>query len=128
MGKYLIAAVDDMFFAAKIRATADELGLDVRFVRSAKAALDMARSKLPSLIVADLHSEKCEPFSLAEQLKADEALRAVPLLGFFSHVQIELQQRAQLSGYDRVMPRSAFSKQLPEILGQYTDGGDRRRC
>jgi hypothetical protein len=47
----------------------------------------------------------------------DESLRAVPLLGFFSHVQTELQQRAKEAGFDRVMPRSAFSKNLAEILG-----------
>jgi PleD family two-component response regulator len=116
MGKYVIAAVDDMFFASKIRAAAEHVGVDVRFAKSASAAIETAREELPSLIVADLHSEKCDPFNLAEQLKSDEQLRAVPLVGFFSHVQTALQQRAVQSGYDRIMPRSAFSKHLPEIL------------
>jgi CheY-like chemotaxis protein len=80
-------------------------------------ALEAARVEEPSLILADLHAQKCDPFALAEQLKADEALRAVTLVGFFSHVQTQLQQRAEQSGFDRVMPRSAFSKNLPEILG-----------
>ncbi len=78
--------------------------------------MDVARNDKPSLIIADLHSQKCDPFSLAERLKADETLRAVPLIGFFSHIHTALQQRAQQSGYDRVMPRSAFTKYLPEIL------------
>ncbi|HEX8922686.1 MAG TPA: hypothetical protein VF766_14520, partial [Pyrinomonadaceae bacterium] len=69
-----------------------------------------------------LHAQKCDPFALAEQLKADETLRNVPLLGFFSHVQTALQQRAKQAGYDRVMPRSAFTKFLPEIL---VDGGSK---
>ena len=117
MTKPVIAAVDDMFFAAKIRAVAEHLGVRVRFIRSADEALEAAREELPSLILADLHAQKCDPFILAEQLKADESLRAVPLVGFFSHVQTELQQRAEQAGYDRVMPRSAFTKRLPEILG-----------
>lgn len=116
MGKYVIAVVDDMFFASKIRATAEGMNLNVRFVRSAEALLKAAREELPSLVIADLHSQKCDPFNLAEQLKADEQLRAVPVLGFFSHVQTELQQRAQQAGFDRVLPRSAFSARLPEIL------------
>ncbi|HEV7376996.1 MAG TPA: hypothetical protein VGN95_19930 [Pyrinomonadaceae bacterium] len=116
MGKYLIAAVDDMFFASKIRATAEHLGLDVRFAKSVEAVIETARAELPSLIIADLHSEKCDPFNLAEQLKADEQLRAVTLIGFFSHVQTALRERAEQSGFDRIMPRSAFSKHLPEIL------------
>jgi PleD family two-component response regulator len=116
MEKYVIAAVDDMFFAAKIRATASHLGLDVRFAKSVEALIETAREELPLLIIADLHSEKFNPFKLAERLKADEQLRGVTLLGFFSHVQTALQQRAAQAGFNRIMPRSAFSKHLPEIL------------
>jgi CheY-like chemotaxis protein len=116
MSRYVIAVVDDMFFASKIRATAEGMDLTVRFLRSAEALLAAARTELPALVIADLHSQKCDPFSLATQLKADEQLRAVPLLGFFSHVQTDLQQQAEQSGFDRVLPRSAFSARLPEIL------------
>ena len=116
MGSYVLAAVDDMFFATKIRGTAEALGLEVRFSRSADDAIEKAREDLPTLIIADLHSVKCDPFNLAEQLKTDERLRDVPLIGFFSHVQTELKERAERSGFDRVMPRSAFSKNLAEIL------------
>ena len=116
MSKSVIAVVDDMFFASKIRAVADGSEVRVRFVRSATEALEAARADKPSLIIADLHARKCDPFKLAEQLKADETLRSIPLLGFFSHVKTELKQSAEEAGYDRVMPRSAFSKHLPEIL------------
>ena len=120
MSKPVIAVVDDMFFASKIRATAQHLGVPLHFARSTDEALEVAREIEPSLIIADLHAQKCDPFSLAEQLKADEILRAVPLVGFFSHVQTALQQRAEQSGYDRVMPRSFFTKHLPEILESTT--------
>jgi CheY-like chemotaxis protein len=53
---------------------------------------------------------------LARRLKADQQLRSIPLLGFFSHVQTELQCQAEAAGFDRVIPRSAFSKYLGEIL------------
>jgi PleD family two-component response regulator len=118
MSQYVIAAVDDMFFASKIKAAAEHHAVEVRFLRSRDALIAAARTDPPSLIIVDLHSERCEPFSLAEQLKADEALRSIPLLGFFSHVQTALQRRAEESGFDRVMPRSAFTKNLSEILQQ----------
>src|SRR5437763_11036994 len=116
MGKLVLGAVDDLFFAAKIRATAEQLGLDVRFAKSAEDVLEKARRESPALIIADLHSTKCDPFGLARRIKADESLQGTPLIGFFSHVQTELQERAEQSGFDRVMPRSQFSKNLPEIL------------
>lgn len=117
MSRFVLAAVDDMFFASKIRAVAEHLEVKVRFTRSAAEAVEVARQERPALVVADLHATGCDPFNLAELLKADKDLHSVPLLGFFSHVQTELRRRAEQSGYDRVMPRSAFSKNLPEILG-----------
>jgi CheY-like chemotaxis protein len=68
------------------------------------------------MIICDLHSQKVDPMELAKQLKADEQLRSIPLLGFFSHVQTELQHRAEAAGFDQVMARSAFSKYLGDIL------------
>ncbi len=116
MSKPVIAAVDDMFFASKIRAVAEGLGLEVRFVRSAADAVAAARSEEASLVVADLHSERIDQLELAREFKADETLRAITLVGFFSHVETALQQRAAAAGFDRVLPRSSFSKNLPEIL------------
>jgi CheY-like chemotaxis protein len=40
----------------------------------------------------------------------------VPVVGFFAHVETELQQRARAVGFDRVLARSAFTQQLVEIL------------
>jgi CheY-like chemotaxis protein len=116
MPRSIIAVIDDLFFASKIRGTAEELEVTVGFARSVDGALDAARHNPPTLMICDLHSQKVDPMDLAKQLKADEQLRSIPLLGFFSHVQVELQQQAAAAGFDRVMPRSAFSKNLAEIL------------
>jgi CheY-like chemotaxis protein len=113
---HIIAAVEDLFFASKIRATAAHLGLEVSFVKSASSALEAARQKRPSLIIVDLQAQKCEPFALARQLKKDQQLKGIELVGFFSHVQTQLMSEAQAAGYDRVLPRSAFTKHLSDIL------------
>jgi len=61
---------------------------------------------------------------LARELKADDELRQIKLLGFFSHVQTELQRNALAAGFDKVIPRSVFARDLPEILAaDYTDTG-----
>lgn len=112
----IVAAVDDMFFRAKIRTTAEHLDVEVDFVRSTDAAIESAKKNHPALIIIDLHSLRYDFVQLAEGLKGDDESRAVPILGFFSHVEIELKRRAEQAGIDRVLPRSAFTKQLPEIL------------
>lgn len=117
MKRRVLAAVDDLFFAAKIRATAEHFGVEVVFPRSLEALGEAARADAPALVIVDLHLRSYDPFAVARRFKADVALHGeAPLVGFFSHVQVELQSRALAAGFDRVLPRSAFTKRLPEIL------------
>ena len=116
MTRNVIAVVDDLFFASKIRGTGEQVGITVSFARTVDALIESAHRDLPALIICDLHSTRVDPFAMARQLKADETLRAIPLLGFFSHVQTEIQQQAEEAGFDRVIPRSAFTRDLVAIL------------
>ena len=116
MTRTVIAVVDDLFFASKIRGTGEQLGITVRFARTAEALAEAARRDQPALIICDLHSQKIDPNELARQLKADHELSSIPLLGFFSHVQTELQGQAVQAGFDKVLARSAFNANLSRIL------------
>ena len=116
MTRTVIAVVDDLFFASKIRGTAEQLGVSVNFPRSKDAVVEAARGGQASLIIVDLHSHKIDAIQLARQLKASAELSSIPLVGFFSHVQNELQAEAESAGFDRVLPRSAFARNLSEIL------------
>ena len=124
MSVIVISVVDDMFFASKIRAVAEAAGVEISFPRSQEAVVSKARETKPGLIVVDLHNQRIEPVALARELKADDELRQIKLLGFFSHVQTELQRNALAAGFDKVIPRSVFARDLPEILAaDYTDTG-----
>jgi CheY-like chemotaxis protein len=114
MSRTVIAVVDDMFFASKIRATAEALGVNVSFPRSKDAVIEKLQQGQPDLILMDLHNQKIDPVELAKEIKTQE--EAVTLLGFFSHVEVELQQHALSAGFDRVIPRSVFARDLAEIL------------
>lgn len=116
MNRRVIAAVDDLFFASKIRGTAEQLNVTVEFAKRAETLFDLAKAETPDLIILDLNSEKLAAVALARDLKADETLRRVPLVGFLSHVQTDLRREAEEAGVERVMPRSAFTKFLPQIL------------
>ena len=116
MTRNIIAVVDDIFFASKIRGTAEQVGVAVAFARSADGVSEIIHQQAPSLIICDLHSQKINPIELAKTLKAKEDTKSIPLLGFFSHVQTELQREAQMAGFDRVIPRSVFASSLITIL------------
>jgi CheY-like chemotaxis protein len=111
-----IAVVDDLFFASKIRGTADALRLTVGFPRTLDSLIESANSEPPGLIICDLNATRIDPITLSQRLKADDSLRSIPLIGFFSHVDTELQRRAIEAGFDQVMPRSVFANKLPQII------------
>ena len=114
MTRTVIALVDDMFFASKIRATAEALGVSVSFPRSMEGLVEKLRQNPPDLIIADLQNQKLDVVELAKAIKEEND--EVPLLGFFSHVEVELQRKALSSGFDQVIPRSVFSRDLSQIL------------
>ena len=116
MSGVIIAIVDDMFFKSKIRAVAEAVGTEISFPRNKDALFQKAREAKPQLIIVDLHNQKIESAALATELKSDEELRAIPLLGFFSHVETELQRNALAAGFDQVIPRSVFARDLSKIL------------
>jgi CheY-like chemotaxis protein len=122
MSGVIIAVVDDMFFKSKIRAVAEAVGTEISFPRNQEALLQKAREAKPQLIIVDLHNQKIEAATLATELKTDEELRAIPLLGFFSHVQTELQRNALAAGFDQVIPRSVFARDLQKILATDSHG------
>jgi CheY-like chemotaxis protein len=116
----VIAAVEDLLFRSKISETASNLGIEAAFPRSTRRLLEALRESAPDLLVLDLNSARFEPLMLLRRLRSDEATRDVPTVGFLSHVQKDLAVAAREAGCDRVVARSAFTKDLPRILAGHT--------
>jgi len=114
----IVAVLDDLMFTSKIRTTAAQLGVEVRFARSADAALAEIRKAPPKLVILDLNNPRTEPLAIVAALKADAGLAAVRTVGYASHVQTEVIETARKAGVDAVLPRSAFAQRLAEILAQ----------
>jgi CheY-like chemotaxis protein len=116
--KTVLAAVDDMFFWAKIEAVAKGLGVDVVQAANAQMLEERLEASTPDLIIVDLNSKACSPIEAIRRIKGRPSLQRVPLVAFFSHIQVELEQAAQEAGCETIMPRSTFTKNLPQILGE----------
>jgi PleD family two-component response regulator len=112
----VIAAVEDLLFRSKISETASSLGIEAAFPRNPRRLLEALRESPPDLLVLDLNSTRFEPLALLQTMKSEEATEDVPTVGFLSHVQKDLAVAARDAGCDRVVARSAFTKDLPRIL------------
>jgi PleD family two-component response regulator len=116
--KKVLAVIEDLFFTVKINESAKHAGLPIEFVKSEKDAMERALTK-PALIIIDLNCASIDPLRLVAALKANAELKPISLIGYLSHVQGELKVAAQEAGCDMVMPRSAFSQNLPQILKRH---------
>jgi PleD family two-component response regulator len=112
----IIVAVEDMFFAAKILGAAQRVGRQVDRVKTKEELTEAAANPAVALIIMDLNSAQLQALDIIETFKSDPTLAAIPILGFLSHLQVDLKHRAEELGCDYVMPRSAFSQTLPDIL------------
>ena len=121
-GKTVLAVVNDIFFSAKINEAAKQSGVTLQYVTTEKDLLEKAQFN-PALIILDLNFDAVHPLDLIGKLKGNAALKHISLLGYLSHVQAELKTKAQETGCDIVMPRSAFSMNLTQILQRHA-GGD----
>jgi hypothetical protein len=114
--------IDDLFFMAKIQETARKLCIKVAFVKNEKDTiadlLALPEEERPTLIVFDLNNANAKPLTLIPKLKL-KLKRATSIVGFLSHLQGELKAKAIEAGCDSVMPRSAFSQTLPNLLRRY---------
>ena len=115
--KPIFAFVDDLFFMAKIQETARKLNVKVSFVKSDKEVLELvaAGEEKPSLIIIDLNHHTVKPLTVIPKLKS-KFKKETNIIGFLSHLQGELKVKAQEAGCDMVLPRSAFSQNLPQLL------------
>src|SRR5262245_66424943 len=116
--KTVLAVVNDLFFAAKINEAAKRAGVALEYVTNEKDLLEKAKT-LPTLIIFDLNFDAVRPLRLISKLKGNAELKGISLLGYLSHVQVDLKMKAQETGCDMVMPRSAFSMNLPQILKRH---------
>lgn len=116
--------IEDLFFLAKIQETSRKLGVKVAFVKNDKEAIAQLTSAKereedkPGLIVFDLNNANAKPLTLIPKLKS-KLKRGTSIIGFLSHVQGDLKAKAVEAGCDTVMPRAAFSQNLPNLLRRY---------
>jgi CheY-like chemotaxis protein len=117
----IFCLIDDLFFLAKIQEVARKLNVKVEFIKSEKELEEkegQENGDRPSLIIVDLNSNSIKPLPVISKLRS-KFKKPTSIVGFVSHVQGDLKVKAQEAGCDVVMPRSAFSQNLPNILRRH---------
>jgi hypothetical protein len=104
----VVAIAADLMMGSKVEATLTAAGHEVTLSPSVQeASLDQA-----DLLVADL------------EVGNPEALVGfgIPVLGYYSHVDVETRELAEAAGVDLVVPRSRMARELPELAERLLGG------
>jgi hypothetical protein len=94
----------DLLLGSKVEAMLSAAGHDVTL----SPALTKAPLEGADLVVADLDTENPEAL----------ASLGIPVLGYYSHVNVETKQAAEAAGIDLAVPRSRMARELPQLVDQ----------
>jgi hypothetical protein len=98
----VVAVAPDLLLGSKVEAMLNAAGHEVTLA----PALTEAHLGEADLLVADLDAE--DPEALTGL--------GIPVLGYYSHVNIETKQAAEAAGVDLAVPRSRLARELPQLV------------
>jgi len=119
--------IEDLFFLAKIQEVSKKLGIKIAYLKPEKddkekdviaKLTETGEENRPALILFDLNSTGTKPLALIPKIRA-KLKRGTSIIGFLSHIQGDLKNKAIEAGCDTVMPRATFSQNLPGLLRRY---------
>ncbi len=117
--------IEDLFFFAKINEISRKLGIKVEFVKTVDPILERAGDEIPeddrpALVIFDLNNVNVKPMAAITKLRT-KFKKAISIVGFLQHIQGDLKMKAVEAGCDMVVPRSAFSQNLPNLLRRHAE-------
>ena len=107
--------MDDLFFLAKIQETARKLNVKVEFVKTEGDLQEKLKGngdEKPSLIIFDLNNANAKPLTLIPKLKS-KLKKGTSIIGFLSHVQGDLKQKAHDVGCEWCCRALPFPRTCP---------------
>ena len=107
----ILVVIPDLMFQTRVREQAKALDYDV-IVADAQVEVSAALEMAPKLVVLDLHAYGMDPAPIIEAAKALD----VPVLAFGRHTAAGELKAAREAGCDRVVVRSTFVEEMPQLL------------
>lgn len=105
--------IDDLFFRARVEATARALDVPLALARSGADLSERVGNDPGAIVLVDLNHPD-DPIAAIRSLK--EKAPSPHVVAFGSHVDSERLKAARDAGADRVLARSAFTDRLAGIL------------
>jgi hypothetical protein len=113
-----VVLIADLLFGSRVQGDLLAAGHEVQLV-GAREQLQRALDGCEVLVI-DLADERLEGPQVVEALVGREPDGAARprTLGFYSHVDVKTRERAELAGFDLVVPRSRMAREGGELVNR----------
>jgi len=112
----ILALVDDLLFSSKIKAAADAACRPLTFVRNPDAMIEAIRTHHPDIVIVDLDRPTLAPIEFIRNVRAQADIAKTRIVGYVSHMKVDVIENARAAGIDQAMARSAFVNALPRLV------------
>ena len=119
--KRILVVCSDLMFSGGIRAEGGSQGIVLEFIDSGDKFDEALEKFHVALFMLDLHHHKLggeRADQLVKKLKASEKNKDAYTIAWGKHTEPELLKSAMRAGFDKVVPRSLFVKEMPEYIRQ----------
>ena len=112
----ILVAVSDVFFYVKLRDALKPQGYQLEKARTQSEVAEKACTLLPAAIILNINDETLDAFAALEALKGDDRSKAIPILAFANHEEVDNWRRAQQLGVTKIVSRNEFSSRILELV------------
>ena len=121
--KTILVAVSDVFFYTKLRDALKPQGYVLEKARTQIEISEKAGALSPAAVILNINDESLDAFKALEALKGDARSRAIPVLAFANHEEVDNWRRAQQLGVTKIVSRNEFSSRTLQLVEEVVGSG-----
>jgi CheY-like chemotaxis protein len=107
----------DLVFSSRLAAAAERQGITLTTVSSIDAAIALLAAQDVRLIILDLSNPGLEPET--EVVRLREACPGLAVVAYAPHVHEDRLRAAAAAGFNEVLSRGQFDRQMDDLLKRY---------
>jgi PleD family two-component response regulator len=121
--KTILVAVTDIFFYTKVRDALAPQGYRLEKARAQQDIAEKAAATGPAVVLLDMNDQAIDAFQALQMLKNDPRFKAIPVLAYANHEEVDTWNRAKTLGVTKIVSRNEFSSRTRELVDELVTPG-----
>ena len=118
----ILAAVTDIFFYTKVRDALRAGGYRIEKARTQQDIAEKSAATSLAVVILDMNDLTLDAFQAIETLKGDARSKAIPILAYANHEEVDTWNRAKALGVTKIVSRNEFSARTKDLVDEVQKG------